>query len=467
MTVNFLDSPGIKNIHFIGIGGISMSGLAEILHDLKFKVSGSDLKTSDITQKLKSMNIPVYIGHSPENIKDADLVVYTAAISPDNPELIEAKRRGLPVMDRAALLGNIMKKYDFSIAISGTHGKTTTTSMISLILIECGLDPTVHIGGNLDAINGSVKLGGNKYFVTEACEYSGSFLKFFPDLAVILNVEFDHADYFRDIGHVKETFRQFASQVHKNGFLVVNGNDKNVLQVVEGLDANIITFGINSGNNTFSAADIKVDESGYTEYTLLHNGRILGSIKLRVPGIHNVYNSLAAYAACSVLGLEFSQVRDALEKFHGTGRRQETKGIINGIKVMDDYAHHPSEIIATLKAIRPMSGKRLWCVFQPHTYTRTKFLMNEFACAFDNADTVIVTDIYAAREKDTGEVHSTILVDAINRHRENKAVYIKDFSEIVRFLRSYASSGDLIITMGAGDIYKVGEMFLEDPTCKL
>lgn len=463
--MTLFDSLNIRNIHFIGIGGSSMSGLAEILKNLGYTVSGSDMKTSEVTKKLENIGITVYPFHNEENIKNPDLVVYTVAVKEDNPEIIKARSLNIPVIDRATLLGEIMKTYPFSIAISGTHGKTTTTSMVSTIMLESKMDPTIHIGGELSIIGGNTKIGGHKYFITEACEYFGSFLKFHPFLAVILNIELDHVDYFKDIEHIKDTFFQFASLVPKDGYVVACVDDVNVCELLGKLSCNIITYGISNEEAIWSAKSINFDGKGCASYTLTYKGEKVADITLSVPGIHNVSNSIAAAASCYALGCTIDAIKDGLYKFTGTHRRFETKGAVDGIRVVDDYAHHPSEVRATLKAAKNMGYSKIWCVFQPHTYTRTKSLMREFASAFSCADTVIVSDIYAAREKDSGEVHASMLAEKLVSQGVD-AIYISSFEAIVDFLENNASPGSLIITMGAGDIYKVGEMFLkrkEDP----
>ncbi|NLK86690.1 MAG: UDP-N-acetylmuramate--L-alanine ligase [Clostridiaceae bacterium] len=460
MTDGLLSSKDIKRVHLTGIGGISMSGLAEILADLGYIVTGSDMKQSSIIQKLDRMGIKTTIGHHAENVMGADLLVYTAAVKADNPELTAAVRAGIPCIDRATLLGEIMKKYPRSIAVSGTHGKTTTTSMISMIMLEEGLDPTIHIGGELAAIGGTTRIGKSDFFIAEACEYAGSFLKFHPKLEVILNIEFDHADYFRDIDDVRDTFGRFAALVPEDGGIVANADDINAMDIISGIPCAKVTYGLKSEKCTWGARDISFDESGNASYTLLFHGEPVIEVRLKVPGMHNVSNSLAAIAACSFMGCSPAAAARALQKFVGTCRRFEIKGISEGITVIDDYAHHPSEIAATLRAAGNFGHNRIWCVFQPHTYSRTKSLMNDFTTSFDKADILILTDIYAAREADNGEVNSSMLADRITRAGKT-VMYIKDFSNIVEYLDKNAQPGDIIITMGAGDIYKVGEMFLE------
>lgn len=437
-----------------------MSGLAEILVSWGYTITGSDIRSSSITQKLEKMGINITIGHFEENVAGAELVVYTAAVKGSNPELIAASQAGIPCIDRAELLGDIMRGYSKSIAVSGTHGKTTTTSMISMIMLEEGMDPTINMGGELDAIGGNTRIGESEYFIAEACEYTGSFLKFHPYLAVILNIEYDHADYFKDMDHIKETFLRFAKLLPDDGCLVSCADDANALEVMGQVACNKVTYGLSEGNHTWGASDISFDDLGNATYTLLHHNEPISEIKLMVPGIHNVSNSLAAIAACHVMGCSLSTAAKALQKYCGTHRRFELKGISDGITVIDDYAHHPSEVAATLKAAQNCKHTRIWCIFQPHTYTRTKFLMNEFSTAFEDTDIIIVTDIYAAREIDTGEVNSGMLADKISGNGK-QTLYIKGFENIVEYLDKNAKAGDLIITMGAGDIYKVGEMFLD------
>ncbi|MCX7749079.1 MAG: UDP-N-acetylmuramate--L-alanine ligase [Clostridia bacterium] len=456
---SLLESPEIKNVHFVGIGGISMSGLAEILLSLGYRVSGSDLKTSNLTNRLQEMGAVIYQGHREENIQGPDLVVYTAAVKENNPELVRAKSLNIPLIDRAELLGQVMKKYKFNIAVSGTHGKTTTTSMITMIMLEAGLDPTIHIGGELKSIGGNTKIGGNEFFITEACEYVESFLKFHPYLAVVLNIESDHLDYFRDIEHIKESFYKFTSLIPDNGYLVGCLDDENVTWLLDKVSCKKITYGIKSENAMWSASNITFDESGCAAYKLMRDKQEIGEIKLSVPGIHNVNNSLAAIASSQVFGCGIEAIKAGLYKFSGTHRRFELKGVCNNIKVVDDYAHHPSEIKATLKAAKNSTHSKIWCIFQPHTYTRTKMLLNDFAGSFEDAHHVIISDIYAAREVDKGEIHSKTLAEKINLS-ESKAIYMDRFEAIVDYLKEHASPGDLIITMGAGDIYKVGEMYI-------
>lgn len=456
---NLLDSPNIKYVHFIGIGGSSMSGLAEILLSQGYKVSGSDIKSSKATQKLEKKGAEIFIGHSMDNITNPDLVVYTVAVKEDNPEMIRSRQSGVPVIDRAELLGLIMKRHSFGIAVSGTHGKTTTTSMITTIMLEAGTDPTAHIGGELDCIGGNTRIGSSQFFITEACEYYSSFLKFFPYMAVILNIEVDHVDYFRDLQHIKDTFRSFISLVPADGYIIACADDENTLSVISDKSCNKITYGLKNPQATWTARKIIYNQLGCASFEVLKEGNSLGSVSLSVPGPHNVSNALAAIAACHTCGCSMEDITTGLLKFGGSHKRFELKGLVDDIKVVDDYAHHPSEVKATLNAAANTVHNKIWCVFQPHTYTRTKAFMDEFSQAFGNADNVIVTDIYAAREKDPGDVHSSMLAEKI-REQGGNALYIGDFQEIAQFLDKNAASGDLILTMGAGDIVRCGEMFL-------
>jgi UDP-N-acetylmuramate--alanine ligase len=456
--IKILETLNIKNIHFIGIGGISMSGLAEILHNEGYNISGSDITSSNITDKLEKMKMEIHIGHSESNIKDPNLVVYTAAIKESNPELAKARTLNIPVIDRAALLGEIMRRYPYSIAISGTHGKTTTTSMVTMIMLEANMNPTVHIGGELNAIDGNTRIGGREYFISEACEYVESFLKFYPYLAVILNIELDHLDYFRDIEHIKSAFLKFAQLVPENGFLVGNADDINTMEVLSKINScTKVTFGISNKEAEWKAGTIRYNSDGCAVFSVKHNDENMGEVVLCVPGMHNLTNALAAITVCGTIGCDFESIKNGLLKFTGTHRRFEMKYIIDNVKIIDDYAHHPSEIKATLLAIKRLAANKVWCVFQPHTYTRTKMLLGDFSNAFGDADNIIVTDIYAAREQDTGIIHSKDLTAKLKQNGKN-AIYIKEFDRIAKHLKDNMAPGDIIVTMGAGDIYRVGDI---------
>lgn len=450
-----------KRIHFIGIGGISMSGLARISLNWGSVVTGSDVRSSSITKDLENMGIKVYIGHSEKNVGCANLVVYTAAIAKDNPEYVFAKSNNIPMMERSEFLGQIMRSYKYSINISGTHGKTTTTSMISSVVLEAKLNPTIHIGGELDKIGGNTLVGGSDYFITEACEYVESFLKFYPYMALVLNIEEDHLDYFSGIDDIKKSFHKFISLVPKEGYVVGYVDDENVREVLDRgvLCDNVITYGIEDERAKWRASDIKFNKEGCGSFSVLCNNEYYCRVELSVIGMHNILNALAACSVCFELGINKDTVVRVLKEFRGAHRRFEYKGEKNYVRVVDDYAHHPSEIKATLEASKRGDFNKEWCVFQPHTYTRTKALLDEFSEAFYNADNVIITDIYAAREIDTGEISANVLVDRLKKNNVN-AIYIKSFDDIVDYLNKNVHKNDLILTMGAGDVYRVGEKYL-------
>ncbi len=452
-------NPSIRKIHFIGIGGISMSGLAEILHREGYIITGSDLSPSPTSKKLSLLGMQIETPHDAKNIKDPDLVVYTAAIKEDNAELSAARQKNIPTVDRASLLGEIMRKYNFSIACSGTHGKTTTTSMISAILLEEGVDPTIHIGGILPAINHSTKVGSNNYFVTEACEYMDSFLKFSPSLAVISNIELDHLDYFLSLEQLKESFINFTNNIPKSGYVVVNGDDSNILDILGKIHCQVVTYGIENPNALWQARHIKTNELGFPTFSVYHDEALfIEDISLSIPGIHNVSNALSAICASvlSVPKISFDKIKMALHQFKGASRRFDVKGRIGGITIVDDYAHHPTEIKTTLKSARLGNYNRIYCIFQPHTYTRTKFLLDDFSTAFEDADEVIITDIYAAREKNTENINASILQEKLKKNGRD-SIYIRNFEDIVSFILQYAEKGDLVITMGAGNIGDVSD----------
>ena len=447
-----------RKIHFIGIGGISMSGIAEILMHSNYKISGSDMKSSPITEKLSAMGAEIYIGHSADNLKNVALVVYTAAISKDNPEYIGATILNVPMMNRAEFLGELMKNHKYNVAIAGTHGKTTTTSMFSHVTLAADLDPTILVGGNLDIIKGNVRTGNSEYFVTEACEYTESFLKFYPHLGIILNIDADHLDYYRDIDHIEEAFTKFAALIPQNGYLVVCGDDERCLRVASTAKCTTISYGINNGD--ILAKNIIYKENGAGSFEVYKGDIKLFDLSLNVPGKHNVLNALASVAASICLDIPFGKIIEGIQSFGGTHRRFELKGSINGITVIDDYAHHPTEIKATLEATKNYPHNKIYCVFQPHTYTRTSSLFSDFTHSFYNTDKLILADIYAAREKDTGVVSSDMLGAKI---RENgvDCINLHSFLDIVKYLKENATEGDLILTVGAGDVFNVGEMFLK------
>jgi len=450
-----------KNIHCIGIGGVGVSAIAEILLARGYNVSGSDMKQSDLTDRLAADGVKIYIGHSAENVEDADLIVYSAAIAEENPEVIRAREKNIPLASRAEVLGVLMDDFKNSIAISGTHGKTTTTSMVSLILENAKLEPTILVGGNLAEIGGNVKVGSGDYFVTEACEYRDSFLELRPRIEVILNIDSDHLDYFEDIHHIVRSFDQFAKAVPEDGKVIAYDANPFVSQVIKDIPG-AITYGYNE-NCTYHIADVFFDENGMPDFEVYYQGESLGKVKLSMPGEHNILNAVGAFACCHQLGVEPQVIIDTLDKFKGTQRRFDIQGTTeNGVKIVDDYAHHPTEIKATLSAARNIPHNKLWCLFQPHTYTRTLALFNEFAESFEETDVLILAKIYAAREKDIYKVSSKGLAEEIMKNHPDKEIYYMDtLEEIADYVKQNAQQGDLVITMGAGDIYKVGEMILE------
>lgn len=447
------------HVHFIGIGGISMSGLAEILLQENFTVSGSDSKESPLTTHLTASGATIFYGQKAENITcGIDVVVYTAAIHEDNPEFKEAKRQGLPMLSRAELLGQLMKNYEIPIAISGTHGKTTTTSMMSHILLDSDLDPTISVGGILKAIGGNIRVGNSEYFVTEACEYTNSFLHFFPKIGIILNIDADHLDFFKDLDDIRNSFRKFAQLLPEDGTLIINSDIENISSIIDGLTCKVITFGGASADYTFT--DIEHDDHGNTSFTVVKYGKPAGRISLSVGGDHNVYNALSVIAAADLLQISAQHIQNGLHAFHGTDRRFQYKGEVNGITVIDDYAHHPTEIAASLTTAENYPHRELWCIFQPHTYTRTKSLFNEFAQALSKTQHLIMADIFAARETDTLGISSEQLANAV-RELGCDAIYLPSFEAIESFVLENCKEGDLLITMGAGDVVNIGEHLLK------
>lgn len=448
------------HVHFIGIGGISMSGLAEILLKEGFRVSGSDNKESALTDRLEKLGAAVFYGQKASNIiPGINVIVYTAAIHEDNEEYREAKKQGLPMLSRAELLGQLMTNYNTPVAVAGTHGKTTTTSMLSHILLAGKKDPTISVGGILKAIGGNIRVGGSEVFVTEACEYTNSFLHFFPKVGIILNIDADHLDFFKDLDDIRSSFRRFAALLPEDGALIINGAIPNLSEITAGLSCRVITYG-NDRSFQYSSSDISHNEKGEAAFDLYREGEYAERILLSVNGDHNVSNALAAIAAAELLGVSPEAVREGLKDFHGTDRRFEYKGDMNGVTVIDDYAHHPTEIRASLAAAHDYPHREIWCIFQPHTYTRTKALFQEFADALTAADHIILADIYAARETDTLGISSADLAAAL-KGKGCDVYYYPTFREIEDFCMENCQKGDLLITMGAGDVVNIGEELLK------
>lgn len=448
------------HVHFIGIGGISMSGLAEILLEEGFTISGSDAKQSALTDSLAKKGATIYIGQKASNLSIRPaLVVYTAAIREDNEEFKAAVDAGIPMLSRAELLGQIMDNYEKSIAVAGTHGKTTTTSMISQILLVAKADPTISVGGILESIGGNIRVGGSEVFITEACEYTNSFLHFHPKYSIITSVEAEHLDFFKDIDDIRRSFHEFAGNTAHDGVLIINGQIEALDQITNNLSCSVTTYGL-CENDDFYAKNITYNDHACGTYTLMHKTEDLGTVSLSVPGKHNVSNSLAAIALCLNLGLPLDVIKKGLLQFGGTKRRFEYKGTKNGITVIDDYAHHPTEVAATLTAARNYPHGRIICVFQPHTYSRTKAFLSDFARVLSMADIVVLADIYAAREKNTIGISSKDLLAELQKNGQ-ESYYFPSFDEIETFLSEKCINNDLLITMGAGDVYLIGEHLLQ------
>ena len=455
-TLNFNEP---IHVHFMGIGGISMSGLAEILLNENFIISGSDMNKSALTTQLEEKGVKVYYGQVAGNITpDIDLVVYTAAIREDNEEWITAKEAGIPMLTRAELLGQIMDNYSKSIAVSGTHGKTTTTSMISQVLLEANTDPTITVGGILSAINGNLRVGTSDVFISEACEYTNSFLNFRPKYSIILNVEAEHLDFFKDLEDVRNSFHKFAANTRADGATIINGEIENYEELVAGLPQKVVTYGFDSKYDYY-AENISFDDNACGMFSAMRNGVEVMKVHLNVPGMHNVSNALATIALAELMELPLEEVAVGLRKFGGANRRFQYKGNLGGITIIDDYAHHPTEIQATLSAAANYKHDRLVLVFQPHTYSRTKAFLEEFAEVLSQADILVLAEIYAAREKNTLGISSADLLDLV-KEKGTECYYFPTFDEIENFLLENCMNGDLLITMGAGNVVEIGESLL-------
>ena len=449
-----------KNIHMIGIGGVSMSGIAAILNNFGFNVTGSDAADSDTLKELSDKGIKVSVGHDLNSIASSDVVVYSAAIKEDDPEMLEAKKLNIPTIERADFLGALTRCYEDTICISGTHGKTTTTSMISLCFIEALKDPSIQVGAVLKDLNGNYRVGNSEHFIIEACEYVESFLKFSPKAEIILNIDNDHLDYFKTFENIKNSFHKYVKLLPENGILVLNGDDINCLELQKSSKAKTVTYGITNKNTDFFAVNIVFDNDGFAEFDVYSNNEFYERIKLNVPGMHNVLNSLACIALCNEYGIDKTTIKSVLSKFTGANRRFEFKGKINGASIYDDYGHHPTEIIATAKSLMNKKYNKSWVVFQPHTYSRTKTLLDDFAKALLNFDNIIILDIYAAREKNTYGISSEDLAKKIQSLGKD-AKYIPEFEECVNYLKSNVKPNDIIMTLGAGTVTKIGPMLVE------
>ena len=454
-----------KHIHFIGIGGSGMYPLAQILHSQGYYLTGSDNNETETLEAVRKMGIPVFMGQRAENIEGADLIVHTAAIMADNPELIAAKASNAPVLERSELLGIVTGWYDNAICVSGTHGKTTTTSMITQILFTAGVDLSAFIGGKLPCIGGSGRAGKSDIMVCEACEFVDTFLKLYPDVAVILNIDEDHLDYFKNLENIIKSFRKFSEMATKA--LIINGDDANTLKAVDGITGKeFITFGLDSKNDYY-AANIKKISGMETEYTLMYKGKALGKINLHVAGVHNILNSLAAAAAAFYANVSFESIQKGLSDFRGAGRRFELIGKEKGITIVDDYAHHPTELSVTLKAAMDMGYNKVWAVFQPFTFSRTAILLDDFAKALSIPDNAVLTDIMGSREKNTYNIYTRNLAEKIDGciyfPQDENAEYTderkyENFGQVCDYICENANDGDLVITLGCGDVYKVAKM---------
>lgn len=443
----------VKRIHFVGIGGSGMCPLAEILHSRGYTLTGSDVSESDTLERIRSYGIPVMMGHKAENIKGAELVVYTAAAKQDNPELVAAREQGIPTMERSVMLGVVTRRYADTVAVSGTHGKTSTTAMLTQILVNSGKDPSAIIGGKLPFIGGNGRIGKSEIMVCEACEYVDTFLQLTPAVSIILNVDADHLDYFKDLEHIVRSFHRFASQTTKA--LVVNGDDPNTLKAIEGVSLPVMTFGLGKDNDYY-AAEVAASAGVREHFTLMHKGEKLTEIALSVPGKHNIYNALAAAAAAHYLGVAPKDIAFSLHQFTGVHRRFEILGRPNDIVIADDFAHHPTELTATLTAAMQMGFQTVWAVFQPHTFSRTYLLMDDFAKALRVPDRVVMSEILPVRETNTYNVHTKDLADKVPG-----SVWFDTFEEIADYIAAHAKPGDLVLTLGGGNVYQCAHMILD------
>ena len=444
----------VQKIHFIGIGGSGMCPIAEILLHKGYLLSGSDTAESDTLARIRGYGIPVFMGQKAENVDGAELVVYSAAIKQDNPELAAAKRKGIPTVERSVMLGMVTRRFPDTVAVAGTHGKTTTTAMTTQILLEAGLDPSAIIGGKLPLIGGNGRVGKSDIIVCEACEFVDTFLQLHPAISIILNIDNDHLDYFGTVENTIRSFHQFCEQT--SGTIIVNGDDANAMKAVAGIsNARIVTYGFQPSND-YCASAIQPTQRARECFTVCKNGKALVEVSLSVPGKHNIYNALAAFAAADLLGVEAKQAAKSLQAFTGVHRRFEKLGEFGGVTVADDFAHHPTELTATLTAAKEMGFSRVWAVFQPHTYSRTYLLFDDFVKALKIADRVVLSEILAVRETNTYHIYAKDLADKIPN-----CVWFKTFEEIADYMVKSARDGDLILTLGGGDIYKCANLIVE------
>ena len=450
-----------KHVHMLGIGGVSMSGIAEILKYWGFTVTGSDANFSPIIKKLQKSGIYARVGHDFENLSRSDIVVYSAAIKQNDPEMEKARQLGIPTIERADFLGKITSCFENTICVSCTHGKTTTTSMISCCFLNANTDPNIQVGAILKEIDGNYRVGESEYFILEACEYVESFLKFNPKAEIILNIDNDHLDYFKTFDNIKNAFVKYVNLLPKDGVLILNADDNNCLDLRKHSAAVSITYGINNEYANYMARNISFNKNGFPTFDVYHNNNFYATIKLSVAGLHNVSNALACIALCDYYKIPKMNVKDALSTFSGANRRLEYKGTFNNASIFDDYAHHPTEIKATVDSIKNKEYNKSWVVFQPHTYSRTKNLLDDFAKTLTGFDNIIITDIYAAREDNTYNISSQDLVDKIQALGKN-AMYISDFNNITNYLRNHVNKDDIIVTLGAGTITNLSKYLLDE-----
>ena len=442
---------GAKRIHLIGVGGCSMNGLALILKAQGHEVTGSDRERTQFADALDRAGVPYSVGHTGEYVRDADLVIYSAAIKPDNPERVLARELGIPELERSVALGQISERFRQVVAIAGCHGKTTITSMLAAVNEAAHADATIHVGGYVELLGGGVRVDGRDTLITEACEYVESFLTLKPTIALLSNIDNDHLDYYGDMAHIVAAFQKFLSLLPEDGVLVACTDDARVKALSDACSRRVVTYGLTGG--TYTTRDVSFDGDGYASFTVLREGMPLGRVQLHVPGMHNVLNALGVCAVSELLGVPFAEYAEAMAAFRNTKRRFEYYGERNGVRVYHDYGHHPSEICATLDAAKRVPHGKLYCVFQCNSYTRAKTLfVNDVRC-FADADEVLVPDIYPGREKDDGSVHATDMVDGINATSHN-AVYLPTFEDIRAYLDAQAQPGDLVVTVGSGDVYR-------------
>jgi UDP-N-acetylmuramate--alanine ligase len=443
----------IEKIHFVGIGGIGMSGIAEVLMNLGLTVSGSDLRKTDITGRLESLGARIFYGHGAENVQDVDVVVTSSAVRPNNPEVLEARRLTIPVIQRAEMLAELMRM-KYSVAVAGAHGKTTTTSLVASVLSKAGLDPTCVIGGRLNSLGTNAKLGSSEYLVAEADESDGTFLILFPTLAVVTNIDLEHLDFYRDMEEIKTAFLTFVNKVPFFGLVILCIDNENLASLIPFLKRRYTTYGL-SEKAELRAVDLR--HNGFsTRFTVVHKGQRLGEVNLSTPGVHNVVNSLAAIAVGIELDIGFDVMKEALDEFAGIHRRLEVKAD-GAIKLIDDYGHHPTEIRATLSALRAMTKGRIIVAFQPHRYSRTKALLDEFVHSFKEADVLVLTEIYAASEEKIEGVTGSLVADRIREGGHEHVIFVPNTEDVAGVLSGLAKPGDMVVTLGAGDIYKVGD----------